>query len=119
MADSLTSRIEYDEKGTLGVSKSSNAPVSLQTGRRLILFGPEGFREAPRDYRLVIIMGTDPSKYFQSVSDVMSKVAAGGRTTENSALVTSILLALTKAESDKDDLQRILDGLPAQPATPQ
>jgi hypothetical protein len=116
VADSLTTQLEYTDSGTIKVSKEdTNAPVSLQTGRRLVLFGPEGFREAPRDYRLVIIMSSDPSKYFQTVSQVLDAAAKAKRSDANDILVKQILLTLTSVEDQKNDLQRILDELPSQP----
>src|SRR5262249_33543461 len=117
VADSLTTKFELADSGPVKVSKEDpqNAPVSLKTGRRLILFGPEGFREAPRDYRLVIIMGSDPSKYFQTVTQVLEASAKTQGSAANNALVTQILILITSAETQKDDLQRILDELPSQP----
>ncbi|MEZ5658428.1 MAG: hypothetical protein R3E83_07810 [Burkholderiaceae bacterium] len=43
-------------------AKSNGTQVNLATGRGLMLFGPEGFREAPRAHRLVIYMGSSPAK---------------------------------------------------------
>jgi hypothetical protein len=117
VADSLTTQMQFTDTGAIKVSKDDNqdAPVSLKTGRRLILFGPEGFREAPRDYRLVIIMSSDPSKYFQTVSQVLEATAKSKSSATNDAVLKQILLALTSVDSQKDDLQRMLDELPAQP----
>jgi hypothetical protein len=49
--------------------------ASLQTGRRLVLFGPEGFREAPRDHRLVIVMGTSPENFFKAIDSALGEMA--------------------------------------------
>ncbi|PWU21779.1 MAG: hypothetical protein C5B50_01080 [Verrucomicrobia bacterium] len=117
VADSLTTDLKYTDAGAIKVSKAEgdNTAVSLKTGRRLMLFGPEGFREAPRDYRLVIIMGSNPSKYFQAVSQVLDATAKAGRSDTNNALVKQILIQLTTMQGQKDDLQRMLDELPPPP----
>jgi hypothetical protein len=40
------------------------------------MFGPEGFREAPRDHRLVIVMGSSPQKFFSAVDSALGLVAS-------------------------------------------
>jgi hypothetical protein len=116
VADSLTTQIEYTDSGQIKTTKDSaqESPTSMKTGRRLVLFGPEGFREAPRDHRLVIIMGTNPSKYFQTVSQVLDAAAKAGHSESNDALLKQILLSVTTINTQKDDLQRMLDELPHQ-----
>ena len=114
VADSLTSRLEFGDQGALTVSKvDAEKPAVLNTGRRLVLFGPEGFREAPRDSRLVIIMGSDPSKYFGAVSSVMEAMSKSGISAKNSSLVTQILLLLTQSQDEKDQLQTLLTQMPS------
>jgi hypothetical protein len=56
-----TTQVELD-KGALG-------------GRRLVMFGPEGFREAPRNHRLVIVMGANPEGFFSAVDQALGVVA--------------------------------------------
>lgn len=48
--------------------------ASLKLGRRMIMFGPEGFMEAPKDHRLVIVMGSDPSKFFEAIGTGLQQV---------------------------------------------
>lgn len=43
--------------------------------RRLVMFGPEGFREAPKDHRLVIVMGSSPQDFFGAVDSALGSVA--------------------------------------------
>jgi hypothetical protein len=81
LVDSLETRIQFKEKGTeLEFTSSDPArKASLTPGRRLMLFGPEGFREAPSDYRLVVVMGSNADEYFQAVEQVMGAMAAAKR----------------------------------------
>ncbi len=85
--DSIGTRINFDEK--TGVSKvtrndykktngTDKAPdeAEFETGRRLIMFGPEGFREAPANHRLVVAMGSDPEAYFQIANEALEAVAS-------------------------------------------
>lgn len=79
--DSLNTRIRFsDESDALEIMTADEATSSsIKTGRGLILFGPEGFREAPRDHRLVIVMGSNPSAYFDAIDGVLGEIAAQRR----------------------------------------
>jgi hypothetical protein len=83
LADSLGSTISFSST-TSGsnpealqlTSAGSDQSVKLAAGRRLVMFGPEGFREAPADQRLVIVMGTNPSGYFNGIDNALGKLSA-------------------------------------------
>ena len=36
-------------------------------GRKLVLYGPEGFRKVPKCHRLALVMGADPSAFFEAI----------------------------------------------------
>ncbi len=74
--DSLGTRLETIRgKGPFNLDKGDpDLEATLNTGRRLMLFGPEGFREAPADYRLAIVMGSDPHDFFNAINDAMVEV---------------------------------------------
>ena len=40
-----------------------------------MMFGPEGFREAPANHRLVVVMGADPSAFFEAVDQTLGVIA--------------------------------------------
>lgn len=114
VADSLSSQIQYNDNGTLSVLKQDEQlkGAALQAGRRLVLFGPEGFREAPRDQRLVIIMGTNPSKYFDTVSKVLGNTApASPAQTTDTNLTHQILSGLVDTEGQKGQIAQLLTDL--------
>lgn len=86
--DSLGSRIEFKPKGGDLEFRTGQGvdPVSLKVGKRLMMFGPEGFREAPADHRLVIVMGSNPEAYFTAIEEVMGAVAAAKREQSQTAV---------------------------------
>ncbi len=58
-----------------GSDAEGGGEVDLKEGRALVQYGPEGFREAPRDHRLVIVMGGDPSAFFKAMDMSLGNVA--------------------------------------------
>jgi hypothetical protein len=58
-----------------GANEPGAGLPAMQTGRRLMMFGPEGFREAPRDHRLVIVMGSSPEKFFNAIDTSLGMIA--------------------------------------------
>lgn len=80
VVDSLNSSINAGlDTANEGVDYLKGVPgdtrAQLEVGRRLVMFGPDGFREAPKDQRLVIVMGASPEKFFQGVDDALGAVA--------------------------------------------
>jgi hypothetical protein len=96
LIDSLNTSLQFakiegnteDETESFASVKSGEKDqmADLQTGRRLILFGPEGFREAPRNYRLVIVMGASPDAYFEAIDKAIGDVSQALRTASNASL---------------------------------
>lgn len=103
LVDSLSTRIQFKEKdGDLEIRTGDlSQTATLKVGRRLIMFGPEGFREAPADHRLVVVMGSSPEKYFESVEQVLGAVAAAKQ--EQSAT------AEAKRRAIREDLLKLAD----------
>ena len=81
LVDSLETRIQFKEKSTEleFTTGDPSRQAKLTPGRRLMLFGPEGFREAPANHRLVIVMGSNADTYFESIEKVLGAVAAAKR----------------------------------------
>jgi hypothetical protein len=119
--DSLNGRVGLDATGLGEVqfsqtNKDYNA--KLEPGRRLMMFGPEGFREAPRDHRLVIVMGADPKGFFEAVDGALGEISSVAVEKSNSALEKQLFEALITATSSRENLMRfkteIADDLPRQ-----
>ena len=76
--DSLTAEAGFKSAKSTSVQIDQGASETLSeltTGRRLMLFGPEGFREAPRNHRLVVVMGSDPSGFFAAIDQAVGEIA--------------------------------------------
>lgn len=78
LIDSLSGQVTLD-KNQVRTSEDVANRVTMEDknalNRRLIMFGPEGFREAPRDHRLVVVMGSNPERFFTSVDRALGVVA--------------------------------------------
>lgn len=101
--DSLSSSIKFTKTGLQTSAQSSATNASNLMGRRLVLFGPEGFREVPGDQRLVMVMGTDPSEFFNAASEVIGEIT-GGQAQQTSDI---LLQYLTTVTSDNLSLQGV------------
>lgn len=76
LIDSLGSNVQLDQgTGKLTIEQMTEFKKDpLKTGRRLMLFGPEGFREAPAGHRLVIVMGSTPEKWFEAMDQALQTI---------------------------------------------
>lgn len=80
LVDSLSGQITLDKNQVKFTEDAANR-VALEEdkgalNRRLIMFGPEGFREAPKNHRLVVVMGSNPESFFSSVDRALGVVAS-------------------------------------------
>jgi hypothetical protein len=109
VADSLSTNLSFDTKNGGDLQQTGSAPTEalLKTGRRLILFGPEGFREAPRDSRLVIVMGQDPSSYFNAISQGLGEITKVQAEAQGSAASQQLFKEYARVSSEKDSLQQL------------
>jgi hypothetical protein len=103
--DSLTDGLKINDKDPLKVDRvpsTTQDATSFEVGRRLMLFGPEGFREAPRNHRLAIVMGSSPDVFFDSINNALGTIAQAtmGKTSGSlDGLISGFLLRLkTDAE---------------------
>jgi hypothetical protein len=108
LIDSLNTRIKFNKNtGRTEFSQGDEGTLSkLKTGRRLMMFGPEGFREAPANHRLVIVMGANPEAFFSAVDNVLGSVSQGQRDQRNSQLNKHLFEALLKTDTE---IQRLGD----------
>jgi hypothetical protein len=121
LIDSLTSSAAFEKStGALIVSKAdtNDQRLALQIGRRLMLFGPEGFREASADHRLVVVMGTSADDFFDGVSNALGIIAkARGDQQNNTGLDRTLFDSLVSLKAEQDllnDLGKSIDrSLPA------
>lgn len=93
--------------------------AKLKTGRRMVLFGPEGFREAPADYRLVIVMGASPEAFFKAIDTSIGVISQVRREQSNPDVLRQLVQAReqlsTEAQRLNDLNMDVTIGLPATP----
>lgn len=76
-------------------------------GRRLVQFGPESFREVPADWRLVIVMGGDPSAFFQAIDQTLGRVAEVTLDQDNAQVRKAITSAALRLKADQAILKNV------------
>jgi hypothetical protein len=134
LVDSLNSQVGFREGG----NPAAGTPVSTETvstaapgdtgsdlyqnvnnmnspSRRLVMFGPEGFRESPRDHRLVIVMGANPDAFFQAIDQALGTLATVQRDDRNVAVKTRMTEAAAQIKAERARLQGIEDQVKALP----
>ncbi len=118
LVDSLGTRLNYaGENNELAFSQVEKLPQSrLQTGRRLVMFGPEGFREAPKDHRLVVVMGSNPNKFFEAMDQSIGVISQALNEKRNDALASVLIQTLYEINNEHQrlkDLERLVAAKPA------
>ena len=80
VVDSLGTDFRFDvndpNRPAVKLTKGELDLVKLDSQRRLMQFGPEGIREAPKDHRLVIVMGASPEAFFEGVNSALGRISA-------------------------------------------
>lgn len=115
LIDSLGTSVSF-EKGSKNPNISNLSDrdtAAIKTGRRLVQFGPEGFREAPADHRLVILMGSSPENFFKAIDSSLSAISGAEAQQRNSALTQKLFESLVLIEAERDrlnDLKEQIEG---------
>jgi hypothetical protein len=102
------------QAGAAGPSITAADPATraeLKVGRRLVLFGPEGFREAPAGHRLVIVMGSSPEEFFRAIDTALGEIAQVQVERDNSGIQKEIFQALLEVKTDQQSLKDIEVGI--------
>lgn len=107
--DALGTTISFNDKSNkVEITKTGSlGPAGIKTGRKLVLFGPEGFRMAPKDHRLVIVMGASPEKFFAAIDESLQAVSKAIAEQRHQGLNKALLDVLTKAKSERDKIDRL------------
>lgn len=124
VVDSLNTHIGFDvndrKKPNVSITKGEEDLSKLKTGRRLMQFGPEGFREAPKDHRLVVVMGASPQKFFEGINNALGEVSTLKKERVHSALRTQLfdeLITLRNRQQKLDALEKEISALTAAKGT--
>jgi hypothetical protein len=108
--DGLGSRIGFDDQGKIKL-ESGDADAAISPARRLMMFGPEGFREAPKDHRLAIVMGSSPQEFFDAIDGALSTVVAVQQERLESNESRRILEELYRLQDESRRIERIGERL--------
>ena len=111
LIDSLGSSVEINKKdGKITMTKAGQDELSkLTIGRRLMQFGPEGFREVPKDHRLVIMMGANPEDFFKAMDMALGSISQAKLDQDSQVLNGLLFKALTKVQAEKQLVEAQLD----------
>ena len=114
-ADSLGTTLRFNAKTGTEITRTDADDLlsELKTGRRLMIFGPEGFREAPADHRLAIVMGSSPEAYFRSIQTALGNSAQLIAERRNEGLRRDLfdaLRAIREHDRRMDSLKTNLDA---------
>ncbi len=107
VVDSLSGNVEMDIKSGR-VTTTGGEGKGLGDGRGLMLFGPEGFRPAPRDHRLVVIMGSSPEAVEQAFSSALGTVARVRFGQPSGALDRRLFEHLTELGQERRELEALV-----------
>ncbi len=106
--DSLGTAIHFEEAGdAVTIDETGKNSNALPTGRKLVLFGPEGFRQAPKDHRLVILMGSSPEKFFKAIDTSLGIIPKVKAQQFNTALQQDVLKALIEIRKEQQRLDEL------------
>lgn len=110
VVDALNGNLSIDNKtGAVSSSGAQDNNSSLE-GRGMVMFGPEGMREAPRNHRLVVIMGSSPEQVEQAFASALRSVATVRFGQSGAALDKQLFTRLTELASERDQLKAIRDA---------
>ena len=70
------------------------------------MFGPDGFREAPANHRLVIVMGSQADVFFSQMDKALGEYSSITAERDNLPLQRDFMAALLAL---KDDRQKVRD----------
>lgn len=119
LIDSLGSSVEINKAdGKIEFTKAGSDQLSkLKIGRRLMQFGPEGFREVPKEHRLVIVMGSNPEKFFAAMDEALGAESQAKVDQDNGALNRLLFEAMTTVKAEKQVVEAQLEAAKEQFAT--
>lgn len=111
LVDSLSSTIAFANQDNLKtkIERDATSESVIKTNRRLMLFGPEGFREAPAEHRLVIMMGASPEKFFNAIDSAVGTVAQATQQQSNAALTKFLFQALVQLKAEREQLHLLAE----------
>lgn len=116
--DALGTGVEFEKDSSrIRIERTQEPIQTYATGRGLMQFGPEGFREAPRAHRLVIVMGASPEKFFQAIDQSLGLVAQVKQGRGGEQFDRLLFEALVKVRNERTQIEEMIGDARAQMAT--
>jgi hypothetical protein len=115
LVDSLSGSITMEKTGVkLGQTPNGDSLAKeldkSGLNRRLVMFGPEGFREAPKNHRLVVVMGNNPDGFFGAVDRALGTLASVTQPLgAGPEVVRELWSDLSRLRQEKRAVQTLLD----------
>ena len=94
----------------VSITGGGNEPGSgggIEEGRRLVMFGPEGFRDAPKDHRLVMVMGASPEAFFNAIDTSLGLIAQVRRDQIDPAITRQLIEARERLRGEQRQLAEL------------
>lgn len=112
LIDSLGSAVEINKTDSnIAFTKAdSDQLAKLKIGRRLMQFGPEGFREVPKNHRLVLVMGSDPEDFFAAMDEALGAVSQAKADQDRAALNRLLFEAMASVRAEKQVVEAQLEA---------
>ncbi|NIP25787.1 MAG: hypothetical protein GWN67_12285 [Phycisphaerae bacterium] len=112
LVDSLNTSLSFNEQDMVPSSNEEKDSLGeMETGRRLILFGPEGYREAPKDHRLVLVMSSSPEKYFEALGETLGAIADVQVRKLDAEFHREVLRCLAQVRTEQKQLQTLREDM--------
>ncbi len=121
LIDSLGSSVEINKADgkILFTNENSKSIAKLAIGRRLMQFGPEGFREVPKNHRLVLVMGSDPEDFFAAMDEALGAVSQAKVDQDSATLNRLLFEAMASVRAEKQVVEAQLEAAKEQFAESQ
>lgn len=112
LIDTLNSSAGFSEDKLHPTFKSDDTtPLTLETGRRMVMFGPEGFRQAPKDHRLVMVMGAKADRFFQAMDEVLGSMGKVSVAEESDEFRKQLLKEMHSVLVEAQSIKRLQEDL--------
>ncbi len=85
----------------------------LSLGRRLVMFGPEGFRTSPAGHRLVLVMGADPNIFFKGIERALLAHGDNAREVSDFDFIQDLLTSNQNLRTDRELVEAFVDDFEA------
>ena len=93
--------------GPAGEVAGDSGTGGIEEGRRLVMFGPEGFREAPKDHRLVMVMGASPETFFSAIDTSLGLIAQVRRDQIDPSITRQLVEARERLRGEQRQLAEL------------